>query len=86
MIEVNETYKYKELCTIRGESVKTGKSKQLQLKDWQRYFTWENPTKQTFLITEVYDVPFEKIDNRIKLYSSGSDGLPNTEDDIVVNI
>ena len=29
---------------------------------------------------------FEKTGNKIKLYSSGSDGLPNTEDDIVVNI
>ncbi len=44
------------------------------------------------LMDEIPDDPwgnpyhFEKIDNRIKLYSSGSDGLPNTEDDIVVNI
>lgn len=29
---------------------------------------------------------FEKSGNKIKLYSSGSDGLPNTEDDIVVNV
>ncbi|MBR4984988.1 MAG: type II secretion system protein GspG [Proteobacteria bacterium] len=29
---------------------------------------------------------FEKNGNKIKLYSSGSDGIPNTEDDIVVNI
>ena len=29
---------------------------------------------------------FEKTGNKIKLYSNGSDGLPNTEDDIVVNV
>lgn len=29
---------------------------------------------------------YEKIGNKIKLYSNGADGLPNTEDDIVVNI
>ena len=29
---------------------------------------------------------FEKTGNAIKLYSSGSDGMPNTEDDIVVNV
>lgn len=44
------------------------------------------------IIEEVPDDPwgnpynFEKTGNKIKLYSSGSDGLPNTEDDIVVNI
>ncbi|MBQ4359100.1 MAG: type II secretion system protein GspG [Proteobacteria bacterium] len=44
------------------------------------------------IIEEVPDDPwgnpynFEKNGNKIKLYSSGSDGLPNTEDDIVVNI
>ncbi len=29
---------------------------------------------------------FEKTGNKIKMYSNGADGLPNTEDDIVVNI
>lgn len=29
---------------------------------------------------------FEKNGNKIKIYSTGVDGLPNTEDDIVVNI
>ena len=44
------------------------------------------------IIEEVPDDPwgnpyiFEKTGNKIKLFSSGSDGLPNTEDDIVVNI
>ena len=64
MIKVNTDYKYKELCALRGESVKTGKSKQLQLKEWHRYFDWENPTTQIYRITEIYDEPKEKIDNR----------------------
>ncbi|MBQ9817156.1 MAG: type II secretion system protein GspG [Proteobacteria bacterium] len=44
------------------------------------------------IIDEVPDDPwgnaynFEKTGNKIKMYSSGSDGLPNTEDDIVVNV
>ncbi len=44
------------------------------------------------IIEEVPDDPwgnpynFEKTGNKIKMYSSGSDGLPNTEDDIVVNV
>ena len=32
------------------------------------------------------DFSFEKNGNRIKIYSNGADGLPNTEDDIVVNV
>lgn len=44
------------------------------------------------IIDEVPDDPwgnpynFEKTGNKIKLYSSGADGLPNTVDDIVVNV
>lgn len=44
------------------------------------------------IIDEVPDDPwgnpynFEKTGNKIKLYSSGADGLPNTNDDIVVNV
>ena len=44
------------------------------------------------IIDEVPDDPwgnpynFEKTGNKIKLYSSGADGLPNTDDDIVVNV
>ena len=44
------------------------------------------------IIDEVPDDPwgnpynFEKTGNKIKPYSSGSDGLPNTDDDIVVNV
>lgn len=66
MIEAGKTYKYKELCEVMNQSVKSGKSKQLQLKDWKRFFSWENPTSQKYTITEVYDEPKEKIDNRGK--------------------
>lgn len=44
------------------------------------------------IIDEVPDDPwgnpynFEKTGNKIKLYSSGADGLPNTDDDIDVNV
>lgn len=33
---------YKALCEFLEEPVKNGKSKQLQLKEWQNYFTWTN--------------------------------------------
>ncbi len=63
-IEEGKDYKYKEICAIRGERVKTGKSRQLQINNWRRFYDWENPKKQTYRITKVRAVPFEKSDKR----------------------
>lgn len=54
---------YKELCNALDEPIKTGKSKQLQLKDWERYFSYEKDGNK-FIITEIFDTPLEKIDKR----------------------
>lgn len=62
-IELSD-YKYKELCIAMDESIKTGKSKQLQLKNWSRFFKWTHPTKQIYRITEIIDTPPEKFDGR----------------------
>ncbi len=56
---------YKELCTILNEETKTGKAKQLQLKNWKRYFDWEKDG-QKFIIVDVYDTPLPKEDLRKK--------------------
>lgn len=56
---------YKELCTILNEEVKTGKAKQLQLKNWKRYFDWEKDG-QKFIIVDIYDTPLPKEDLRRK--------------------
>lgn len=71
-IELNRSYKYKELCEIFGEQKKSGKGKILQFEKWKRYFNIENGEKATFIITEIYETPKEKIDNRGK--SEGSRG------------
>ncbi|MCD2346238.1 hypothetical protein [Clostridium guangxiense] len=74
-LELNKKYKnYKELCEVLDEPIKGGKSKQLQLQDWERYFKY---TKQGngFIVTEIYAEPKEKIDNRGK--SKGSHGNNN---------
>lgn len=72
-LENGKSYKYKELCLLLGEPVKSGgRNKQLQFKEWERYFTWDNPTSQKFLITSIKEVPDEKIDGRGK--SEGSKG------------
>lgn len=83
MIEVGKTYKYKELCELMVQSIKSGKSKQLQLKDWKRFFEWENPTSQKYVITKVYDTPLEKIDNRGKTEKKLVDEFPILWDDFM---
>ena len=50
---------YKKLCEYLEEQVKTGKSTQLQLKDWSRYFTWHNEGNK-FVIDKVFDEPIQK--------------------------
>lgn len=56
---------YKELCMILNEEIKTGKAKQLQLKNWKRYFDWEKDG-QKFIIVDIYDTPLPKEDLRRK--------------------
>ena len=52
-IKVGNTYKsYKSLCEELEEPVKTGKSKQLQLKRWKEYFDWNNIGNK-YVITEI---------------------------------
>lgn len=56
---------YNKLCTILNEEAKTGKAKQLQLKNWKRYFDWEKDG-QKFIIVDIYDTPLPKEDLRRK--------------------
>lgn len=56
---------YKEMCLLLDEKIKTGEAKQRQLKDWQRYFKFEK-SGHKFVITEVLDIPEEKVDGRSK--------------------
>ena len=54
---------YPELCEIIGEKNKTGKSKILQLKEWERYFEYDKVGNQ-FIIREIYDNPLDKQDGK----------------------
>lgn len=58
-----EIKNYIVLCEILGEPVKAGNTKTLQLKNFQRYFTWRKEGHK-FIITEIYAVPLEKEDKR----------------------
>ena len=60
-----ETYAYKKLCQLFEESRASGSTqKKYQLREWRRFFAWDNPTKQKYRITEVYSTPKEKEDGR----------------------
>lgn len=64
-LKVGMTIKnYKELCKLLDVDVKAGKSKQLQLTDFQRYFDYLKEGNK-FIIKEIYNVPKVKVDNRI---------------------
>ena len=70
-IKVGEVYTYSELCKLLEEKEKAGNSKISQTKEWDRYFSYYHPinpkTKKEskkFHITEIFDTPKEKIDNR----------------------
>ena len=52
-----KTYKnYKELCGILEEPIKGGKSKQLQMKDFERYFKYHKEGNK-ITIDDIYS-PF----------------------------
>lgn len=54
-LELDKEYKYKDICKILNQPIKTGRSRVLQLNNWKNYFSWTNPTTQKFVITEIYD-------------------------------
>ena len=56
-LKENMTVKnYKELCELIDEPQKVGKSKQLQLSNWRKYFEFKKD-KNKFIIKEVYESP-----------------------------
>lgn len=77
-LEVNKEYKNKnEVCKLLGvEKAKGGRNIKLQEKEFARYFNWKNTTGRKLIITEIYDKPKEKIDNR-KGHSGTSEGSRN---------
>ena len=55
---------YRALCKLLGEDEKNGYSKRAQIKTWEQYFSFERE-KNAFIITEIYDVPKIKSDDRM---------------------
>lgn len=63
---------YKEICTTLEEDIKSGKSKQLQIENWKRYFEFSKEGIK-FNVTKIYAEPLPKEDNR-KGHSGKSEG------------
>lgn len=55
---------YRAMCELLDEKATDGNSKKAQLKEWKRYFNWENKGYK-FIITEIYDEPLPKVDGRV---------------------
>ncbi len=58
-ITIGRFKNYRKICEYLRETIKTGKSKQLQLEDWKRYFEYEREGN-AFAITKVYGTVREK--------------------------
>lgn len=62
-LQVGSKVKYTTLCEAFGVEKKTGKSKQLQVKEFERYIKLEKEGTW-FTILEIYHEPLAKIDGR----------------------
>ena len=51
------------MCSLLNEPIKKGKAKQLQLKNWKRYFRFHLDGHE-FIVTAIYNKPKEEIDKR----------------------
>ena len=71
-----ETYKlnYRKMPGSLDDLIKTPDNRKLIDADTVPRDGWDN------------EFTFEKTGNKVKIYSNGADGMPNTEDDIVVNV
>ena len=73
-IEQGEVFKnYKELCERLSEPVKTGKSKQLQLKQWEKNFSYQKQGHKIMII-EVFEKPKQRYDKR-SVYAKDMDNI-----------
>ena len=78
-MELHKAYKnYKELCKVLEVKIKVGKSKQLQLKEFERYFRYHREGNK-FVIDEILITPEDKVDNR-KGHSGTSEGSRNNNE------
>ena len=56
-----EVKNYIEMCKLLGQIPVKGKSRQLQVKNWERYFRFDR-NKQKIIIKEIFEIPMAKED------------------------
>ena len=56
---------YRKLCDLLGEPVEAGNSKNAQIRKWEQYFAYRRE-KNAYIITEVYQIPQQIQDQRMK--------------------
>ena len=56
---------YRKLCALLGEAVEAGNSKKAQILRWEQYFAYRRE-KNAYIITEVYQIPRQIQDQRMK--------------------
>ena len=54
---IGKIYTYPQLCEMFGELQKSGNSRKSQIKRWECFFRWTNPTTQQYKIEEIYLEP-----------------------------
>lgn len=74
---------YKTWCELLGQKERGGKSKQLHIKELERYFRFHFD-KHKIIIDEVYSEPKPKIDNRVN-NGANKAKYDNLLDDIIIN-
>lgn len=58
---------YKALCELLNEPILSGKAKQLQLKNWQRFFDFQKlEYSNSYIILDIYDKPLDKASTKYK--------------------
>jgi hypothetical protein len=62
-LKVGIKEKYPKMCELLGQEVKGGRQKELQVKDWGRYFLFKKEGT-IYTVKEIYDVPKQKPDGR----------------------
>lgn len=73
-IKVDQVFKsYSALCKALDTIEVAGNSKQSQLKNWERYFSWDKEGNK-FIIKEIYKEPKPKVDGRV-IHTSDMAGL-----------
>ena len=65
-LKPNQIFKnYKELCSYLGEEIKAGCSKQAQIKEWERYFSYKKEGNKDYRYVE--DLLRDKLDKKVKI-------------------